>query len=180
MPSDIAYLHHRPHLRQSSIPAVSHCIVRKQPANLIKDNILIPFISSGHGLSKRDASLQGHREARITASVIQGPSSDTVNQMISQHQFSEHRVLDYTSISGPSFLSTHSVVNLLGNEDIRNKAQSFIRTFHPIAANFSKGMKMLASDKDIGQPIWKSHHAASSLTTPVDQHRGIGVNATYD
>ena len=64
-------------------------------------------------------------------------------------------MLDYTSISGLGFVAIHSAINLLTNEEIRNKGQG--AEVHPNLSSISQLSHQRSeepvSDEDVGHPI---------------------------
>ena len=106
------YVFHHPHLHPDSITAVSYCIVthcimklashqlqhesnvivhlKLCPADLIKDNVLIPF-NWASGSDMESENMQHHfiniHKHNIAAAVIQGPSSNIIKEIISQPNF---------------------------------------------------------------------------------------------
>ena len=164
------YVHRHPHLFQSPLSAINFCIVdhalhrisgkpkdhqslilvhlKLEPSSLISSNTLMGFSRPSHpdqeleNIMKHMPNISQY--ARTSCS-FQGPPSSFINELTSSEGFAEYHLLDYSSISGPNFLSIPSAMQLLGNSDIAGKAERFIRAFHPAYINLIKGVKRQAS-----------------------------------
>ena len=198
------YVHQHPHLHQSPLSAINFCIVdhalhrisgkpknhqshvlvhlKLEPASVISSNTLMAFSRPSHPDQELE-HLMNHmpnisKYARTSCS-FQGPPSSFINEMTSSEGFAEYHLLDYTAISGPNFLAIPSAIQLLGNTDIQGKAERFIRTFHPGYINLIKASKRQHQASG-DQQQWKSHRAASSMTTAVNKDGSISINVKYD
>ena len=163
----------------------SHILVhlKLEPASLISSNTLMGFSRPSHPdqeLENIMKHMPNISQYSRTSCSFQGPPSSFINEATSSEGFAEYHLLDYSSISGPNFLSIPSVIQLLGNSDISGKAERFIRAFHPAYINLIKGSKRQAQTSGDHQQNWKSHRAASSMTTSVNKDGSININVKYD
>ena len=163
------YVHHHPHLFQSPLSAINFCIVdhalhrisgkpkdhashilvhlKLEPASLISSNTLMGFSRPSHPdqeLENIMKHMPNISQYSRTSYSFQGPPSSFINEVTPSDGFAEYHLLDYSSISGPNFLSIPSAINLLGNIDIAGKAERFIRAFHPAYINLIEGIKRQA------------------------------------
>ena len=193
------YVHHHPHLFQSPLSAINYCIVdhalhrisgkplqrashvlvhlKKAPSPLMQASILMGFTRPSHQDQELENMARHLRQVSSFASTsctFQGPSSDFINEIISQEFFAEYHLLDHSSIRGPNFISVVSAINLLSNQETSSKAERFIRTFLPGYIYLIKGIKRQAPSS--GEQTWKTHRAASSMSTSVNKDGSIQIN----
>ena len=199
------YVHHHPHLFQSPLSAINFCIVdhalhrisgkpkdhsshilvhlKVEPASLISSNALMGFSGPSHPdqeLENIITHMPNISQYSRTSCSFHGSPSSFVSEVTASEGFAEHHLLDYSSISGPNFLSIPSAIQLLGNSDIAGKAERFIRAFHPAYINLIKDIKRQAQTSGDQQQTWKSHRATSSMTTSVNKDGSIHISVKYD
>ena len=200
------YVHRHPHLHQSPLAAINFCIVvhaihrisgkpktheshilvhlKLEPASLIASNTLMGFSRPSHPdqeLENIMKHMPNISQYARTSCCFQGPPSSLINEATSSEGFAEHHLLDYSSISGPNFLAIPSPINNAATWQQRHRweGRRFIGAFHPAYINLIKGVKRQHQSSG-DQQTWKSHRAASSMTTSVNKDGSIHINVKYD